>query len=368
VAVRDMKLLWLIYAGLIAPTYSEPGATSSPPAVAAASAEGIAADGLNDAQRFAPAILGSIRTNSERLQAVELALTRTFQDAGVTKETTLEEPLPNGGMIITTKKPMATYVERVVMFEDRLRIDQGGTAGSTPAITYWGDGARWTESNVSARRVAKMHAHQLGGRTMDPRESAGLDLRSSLANLLAQAALKNATISTKDSVSTISTATNPGGQKLIMDFDSNFSMLPTRSQLFHPNGALVRDLRMTYSRIAERDAWAIQSITERIYDENVDGYATPEKWKQQLVTTAVCTVLDRDAADKLLSPTVPEGYRVIDYTDEATMRRKSPPVTMSVASTESPWKWFIAGHVVVIAAAAAIYYLRRRRTSPVRTY
>ncbi|WP_145034367.1 hypothetical protein [Caulifigura coniformis] len=344
------------------------GSSANPDAVSAAPAVGNVADGLNEAQQFAPAILGSIRTNSERLQAVELALTRTFQDAGVTKETTVEEPLPNGGMIVVTKKPMATYVERVVIFEDRLRIDQGGTAGAPPAITYWGDGARWTESNVSARRIAKMHAHQLGGRTLDPRESAGLDLRTSLANMLAQAALKNATITTNGSVSTISTATNPGGQKLIVDFDSNFSMLPTRSQLFHLNGALVRDLRMTYSRIAERDAWAIQSITERIYDENVDGLATPDKWKQQLVTTAVCTVLDRDAADKLLSPTVPEGYRVIDYTDEATMRRKSPPMSMVAATTGSPWKWFLAAHVVVIAAAVAIYYLRRRRTSPVRTY
>jgi hypothetical protein len=205
----------------------------------------------------------------------------------------------------------------------------------------------------------------MGGRTLDPREAAGIDPRTSLANILSPSALKEATVSTDGSVSTITTATIPGGQKLVVDFDANYSLLPTRSRLFHLNGALAREAVISYVRIPGRDAFAIQGITERVYDESVDGIATPEKWKQQLVTSVTCEVLDREAADALLKPEVPAGYRVIDYTDESTMQRKAPTPGPRVTNSDFPLKWFLLAHILMFAVVAAVFFWRRHRTSPV---
>src|SRR5690606_35444246 len=138
-----------------------------------------------------------------------------------------------------------------------------------------------------------------------------------------------------------------------------------RSQLFHLNGAIARDAVITYAKVKDRDAYAIQSISERIYDESVDGLSTPEQWKQQLVTAVTCNVLTRDAAEQLLQPVIPAGYQVFDYTDVSTMQRKSsPPVALQTAA-EFPLKWFILAHVIAIAAAAAVIFWRRRHASPV---
>ena len=161
------------------------------------------------------------------------------------------------------------------------------------------------------------------------------------------------------------TGTNPGGQKLVVEFDSNFGLLPTRSRLFHLNGALAREAVMTYSKIVDRDAWALQGITEKVYDESVDGLEKPEQWKQQLITSVTCNVLSRETAEALLSPQVPEGFREIDYTDESTMRRKAPAPATRVVHADFSLKWFILAHVFVFAAVAAMYVWRRRRTSPV---
>jgi hypothetical protein len=319
------------------------------------------AESLNAAQQVAPVIQSSIRTNSERLQGAEFSLTKTLLNSDVKEETTVEEPLPNGGKVITTKIPQHTFAERVVILEDRVRLDHGGVE-ATPVVTYWFDGVRWTESDSSARRVSKMHQNQIGGRVLDPRESAGLDYRTSLVAILSQPALKEATLESVDSVTRITTVANTAEQKLIVDFDSRFAMLPTRSQLFHLNGSIARDVAITYAWMEPRSAWAIEGIIERIYDESVDGLATPEKWKQQLITMATCTLLEREAAEKLLAPVTPAGYRVVDYTDPATLQRKAPRRSVALATAESPLKWFIVAHVV-LAALAAGYYWRRRSAS-----
>ena len=115
--------------------------------------------------------------------------------------------------------------------------------------------------------------------------------------------------------------------------------------------------------MASRSAWAVEGVVERVYDEAVDGLKTPESWKQQMITMATCTLLERDAAEQLLAPVTPAGYEVVDYTDPATMQRKRPD-RPAVATAESPLKWFIIAHVIV-AAIAAVYFWRRRVTSTV---
>jgi hypothetical protein len=356
-----MTVTWLICTTLLfqAPDAPAASSTGSDAAVAAASAS----TELNAAQRIAPAIQSSIRTNHERLEGAELSLSRTFLNAGVQKEEKVETPLPNGGKVVTFKSPEHKFAERAVVLEDRVRLDQGG-GGAAPAITYWFDGIRWTESNTSTRRVSKLHQNQLGGRTLDPREAAGLDYRTSLATILSQPSLKNATVDSVDTVTRISTVANAGGQKLVVDFDSKYSMLPTRSQLFHLNGKLARDVAITYAWMEPRSAWALATIKELVYDESVDGLSTPEKWKQQLITMATCTLLDRQAAEKLLTPVQPAGYEVVDYTDPATLQQRRQRPAVSVVKAESPLKWFIVAHVV-LAAVAAVYFWRRRFASAV---
>jgi hypothetical protein len=341
-----MQVIWFVCTTLLLQTAHAPAASSAPLAQP------------NAAQQVAPAIQSSIQTNSQRLEGAELSLTRTMIDSSVKEETVIEEPLPNGGKVITRKVPQRTAFERVVVMEDRLRVDQGGAA--QPAVTYWFDGVRWTESNKATRRVSKMHQNQIGGRTLDPREVAGLDYRTSLASILSQPALKEATVESIDSSTRITTSTGPEGQKLVVDFDSQRAMLPTRSQLFHPNGALARSVAITYAWIESRSAWALESITERIYEENVDGLATPDQWKQQMITLATCTLLDRDATEKLLAPVAPDGFQVVDYTDPATLQQRRPPRKPAVMATaESPLKWFIVAHLVVAAVAAVLYWRRR---------
>jgi len=315
---------------------------------------------LNAAQQIAPVIQSSIRSNSEQLQGVELTVTRTFEDRSETEATV--EKLPDGGSATVTPPAKASIVERVVVLEDRLRVDHGGN-GTSPVTTYWFDGVRWTESNSAARRVAKRHPHQMGGRTLDPREAVGIDHRTSLAQVLARPALKDATLSTRDSVTSITT-TAPGDQKLVVEFDSKYGMLPTRSQLFHENGAVARDVRIDYAWIADRKAWALAAIVDLVFAENVDGLATPDQWMQRITTSVTCNLLEPEAAQKLLSPVIPAGYQVIDFTDAASRPRKAPQLA-AAAEAGFPVKWFVLAHVVLFAIVAAVIVWRRRRTSPV---
>jgi hypothetical protein len=357
-----MQISWLLCTTLLLQAADAPAA-SSPGSPSTEVAASTSAESLNAAQQIAPAILSSIRTNSERLQGAEFALTRTLIDSRVKQEETVEESLPNGGRIVTTRAPQLTFAERVVVLEDRLRVDQGGN-GTTPPITYWFDGVRWTEANPAARRISKMHQNQIGGRVLDPREAAGLDHRTSLASILSQPALKNATLESVDSVKRIATTTTSGGQKLIVDFDSRYAMLPTRSQLFHENGALARDVEIKYAWMEPRTAWALEGVTERIYEEQANGVENPGSWKQQLITAATCTLLDQASAEKLLAPIEPAGYQVVDYTDPSTLQRKVSRKPVPVVNAESPLKWFIVAHVV-LAALAAAYFWRRRFASTV---
>ena len=356
-----MQVIWLIGALFLqaADAPATPSA-SAPSSVAVATQPGP----LNSAQQVAPAIQTSIRTNSERLEGAELSLTRTLINSDVKEETRIEEPLPNGGRIVTTKRPQQTSKERVVLKDDRLRVDLGGV-GSEPSITEWFDGVRWTESNTRSRRVSKRYPNQIGSRVLDPREAAGLDYRTSLATILSQPALKDATLETVGTLTRIATTTGEGGQKLVVDFDAKHAMLPTHSQLFHPNGTIARDAAITYAWMEPRSAWAIKAITERIYEDTVDGLATPDRWKQQLITMATCTLLDPATTEKLLAPVVTEGYQVIDYTDPATLEQRLPPRKPTLLATaESPLKWLILAHVV-FAAGAAVYVWRRRSASAV---
>jgi len=361
-----MKFHWLFCACLVllSPDHSAAQAPMGTPPAGSSPAQAAApAAPLSPAQQIAPVIQEAIRVNSERLQGVEMTLSRTLENAGVTKEETIVEPLPDGGKLVTKIAPVQSLAERVVVLENQIRVDQGGTS-SVPSVTYWFDGVRWTEANTAVRRVAKMHPDQIGGRSLDPRESTGLDYRTSLSKLLAQSALKEARVSTEGSITRIETDSTPGGLKLVLDFDSNFGMLPTRSQLFHLNGALARSVTIAYTWIADRNAWALASIADRVYDEGADGLAEPSNWKQQVTTAVTCTLLDRETAQSLLQPTVPEGFRVVDFTDPAFRARNAPQLTPPAAAGLS-LRTFLLAHVALFAVLAAVIVWRRRRTSPV---
>ena len=356
-----MKVYWLLCTCLVLqlPPHvagAEPVASATPEVAPPAPAQS-----LNAAQQIAPAIQNSIRSNSEKLQGVELTVTRTFEERSETGPKV--EKLPDGGTATVNPAAVGSIVERVVLDDDLIRVDLGGT-GNTPTVTYWFDGVRWTEANSAARQVAKRHPHQMGGRTLDPREAVGIDHRTSLAAVLAEPALKDATVSTRDSVTSIATKTVPGGQKLVIDFDSKVGMLPTRSQLFHQNGAVARDVRIDYAWIETRKAWALATITDLVFDETVDALATPDKWIQRITSSVTCQLLEPEAAQRLLSPVVPDDYQLIDFTNAALRPSKAPKLAPA-PEAGFPIKWFFLAHVFLFSIVAAVIVWRRRRTSPV---
>jgi hypothetical protein len=318
--------------------------------------------GLNEAQRNARVILAGIRANSERQEGLELTLSHVLKDRRAQEAATTTTRLPGGGEIVVTHVPSSESVERAVTLDDRLRLDRGGN-GTTPLVTYVYDGQRWLEADSTLRRVAKRWPHQMGGVQLDPREAAGVDLRTTLAEVLAESRLQDAKMSREGTLIRIETATT-AGQPITLDFDPEKSFLPVRSLLFHVNGKIVRDAQLSYAFVSARGAWVLEGISTRVYDDSVDGLADPDAWKQQIRTTVQHRILDRSTAEAELASAIPTDYRVIDFTDESTMTR--PREKQAAVASDWQIRWFIAGHVALLAVLAVAYWWRRRAASALK--
>ncbi len=322
-----------------------------------------AAATLNPAQKLAAAVIASVQANNERIEGIEMSLQKDFLDRSVTEETVVEEPLPNGGKVVTTKQPKGQLFERAVVLEDRVRLETGGV-GRFPKVTYWFDGVRWTRSDGDGQRVTRMRTDQLGGRIFDPREVVGVDPKSSLSNLLAPAVLEKATVETAGTISTITCEI--GGEKLVMSFDSAIDLLPVRSRSYSSEGRLIRDASMTYELVAGRGGRVLKEMTEHYYDQSPDSPFAAGEWKQELRTTVTHRPLDRATAEKELVATFPASAPVYDFTNDTPPVRKQAPKAAVVATADSPLKWFIAAHVVLLAGVAAIFLWRRLSARRVR--
>lgn len=321
------------------------------------------APSLNPAQQLATAVIASVRANNERIEGIEMSLQKDFLDRSVTEETVVEEPLPNGGKVVTTKQPKGQILERAVVLEDRLRLETGGV-GRFPKVTYWFDGIRWTRSDGDGKRVTRMRTDQLGGRIYDPREVVGVDPESSLANLLVPSLLEKATVETEGTISTITCEIR--GEKFVLSFDAAADLLPVRSRSYTLEGRLVRDARMTYELVADRGGRVLKEMTEHYYDQSPDSKFAADEWKQELRTTVTHRPLDRVTAEKELVATYPASAPVYDFTDDKPPMRKQAPQAAVVRATESPLKWFIAAHVILLAGVAAFFLWRRLSAGRVR--
>ncbi len=359
----SMKTFWLLSISLQAALSAGAFGASPSPSTETSPVASIAELELNPAQKLAAAVLASVRANNERLQGVELTVTKDFQDRSVQKETVVRESLPNGGEIVSTRRPAARIVERAVVLDDRVRFETSGS-GKFPKVTYWFDGLRWTRSDGNGQKVSRMRTDQLGGKVVDPREVVGVDPRASLANVLSPRAVENATVETEGTISTI-TAETAGG-RLAMGFDSAVALLPTKTRQFHPDGGLIREIVVEYVRVPERDAWVIQQTIEHIFDLSASMSQAPTEWKQEMRTSIAHKTLDRAVAERELAVQIPEGAPVFDFTDDSAMARKPRPPVAERLSAESPLKWFIVAHVVLITAAGGFYLLRRLRSRTVR--
>ena len=186
--------------------------------------------------------------------------------------------------IITVREPRTVSLSRVRLFGDKLLRYDYLNASELLSKAFSFDGALWTELKeigqdtwVMIRRPDQMP----GISPLDPRQVAVFDVRQRLSEVLDQ--------------STFTDRSDPSGKKrlytaeakearrrfrAVISFDPSVGMLPIETVSYFQDSSVARHTRISYRKIAARDAWVLDQAVTHSYKMGEARDTTSSKFRQ----------------------------------------------------------------------------------------
>jgi len=272
-------------------------------------------------------VLAGMAVNNDKLGAVELSLYEIQEDLSVTKVESETIKTPANTIVTVTRSPRKEKFARVFLDGPWCRYDSLDSNKVTIRSFIRTDTDIWREYRPKVRAITIRRPDQLAGiGAVDPRQLCSLKLGLPIEAMIRENSIESAERLDGEGGAILIEMMLRGDQKFSVEFSPQFSYLPVRSLLYHPDGSgIIRATEASYQKVESRDAWVLDEVVRRDYTNGgVPTHDSPG-WTQVKTTRVVdVKLLDHDKAQVAINDLPREGFRIEDHT-KGMPPLKQPP-------------------------------------------
>jgi hypothetical protein len=304
-------------------------------------------------------VVDAIEQNFSLISTAKVTVREVVEDATVSQFEVKVEKLSDGSELRVTSSPRNERRRRILLSDDRLRVDTSGSGPGTPRITEtWALVAGvWTQHVPGSSAAWIRRTSELPGMfPIDPRQLGSDDIRRWLSEILREDAILSATLtSSADGADCIRIlAKSASGVQTAYEFSAEDDFLPTRCETRWPDGSLLQLVEYEYRDVLGGWAKFPERVTRSFFAQGATRHPSSSGWRQRLVWELTSdVVLNNPIPDDAFEVKLPPGTRVNDNTRRAIYLSKTPLPRRNLL-----WGWCGAG---LLACVTLLVSRRRRR-------
>ena len=326
-----------------------PAQDGAPPREAAGQA-------TDDVDRLRASIFISVDANDENLGAVSARVRRVTEDRTVKEAKTVTVKVPSGGSISYRKSPRSEYNYIFTFDCEKSKCDESDEAGRT-SRTWTYDGTTWTQYDPAKKLAMIRRPDQMAAQyPFDPREVVMDDIRMPLRRFVRMS--KVGPLRGKSGLLRAEW-TDDEGQRLAVDFDPEFGLLPVGSVSYRSDGSILASTQANYQRVPKRNAFVLEKSVTRFFPKGTRDLDA--EWVKSMTTTLMdIRLIDKESAKAALALNLPAKIRLSDL----TVPTPRPAVKVSAPPRLGPIV-FVIVNVMLLAIVLISQKLRRKRVAKV---